>query len=153
MRSARQLGWVWVGGGAAALVAVHWPENRRATTPTVAPLHGMIVAANMNDNTASIKEAVMDSGPMPTAPTGNGPHEVAVSHNGRLAVVSNYGVRGAPGNSLTVINLAVSAARLVAFARSILGNYHNPHGSAFLPGEYLAARYVARHAGGHYLST
>jgi len=37
--------------------------------------------------------------------TGNGPHEVAVSPDGRTAVACNYGTRGAPGRTLTVIDL------------------------------------------------
>lgn len=125
------LGLVWVGGGAVLLAACASGGSKSAA-PTVAPLHGLIVAANMNDNTASI----IDPGSkrtIATLPTGTGPHEVAVSHNGRLAVVSNYGVRGAPGNSLTVINLASTPP---AVLRTIdLGNYRNPHGSAFLPGD------------------
>lgn len=37
-------------------------------------------------------------------PTGEGPHEVAVSADGRYAFVTNYGAR-TPGNSLSVIDL------------------------------------------------
>ncbi len=37
-------------------------------------------------------------------PTGKNPHEVAVSPNGRSAVVSNYGSQE-PGNSLSVIDV------------------------------------------------
>ena len=36
---------------------------------------------------------------------GVGPHEVAVSPDGKTAVVCNYGNRDEPGNSLSVINL------------------------------------------------
>ncbi len=38
-------------------------------------------------------------------PTGEGPHEVEVSADGKLAFVTNYGARN-PGNSLSVIDLA-----------------------------------------------
>src|SRR4051812_16998051 len=38
-------------------------------------------------------------------PTGEGPHEVALSPDGKTAFVSNYGAR-TPGNSLSVIDLA-----------------------------------------------
>src|SRR5262245_64854443 len=38
-------------------------------------------------------------------PTGEGPHEVAVSADGRTAVVGNYGAQ-TPGSTLSVIDLA-----------------------------------------------
>jgi YVTN family beta-propeller protein len=60
--------------------------------------------------------------------TGVGPHEIAVSRDGQLAVVSNYGQQG-PGNSLTVID-----TRTFSVARTVdLGSYQRPHGIAFLP--------------------
>jgi len=63
-----------------------------------------------------------------TIPTGEGPHEVAVSPDGRTAVVTNYGSRSRPGGSLTVIDVA--AARAV---RTIdVGAGARPHGIAFL---------------------
>ncbi len=61
-------------------------------------------------------------------PTGTGPHEVAVSPDGRLAVVADYGTREAPGKTLTVIDVA--AARVL---RTIaLGTFTRPHGILFL---------------------
>lgn len=60
--------------------------------------------------------------------TGDGPHEVVVSGDGRRAVVTNYGAATA-GNSLTVVDLATAAARTVA-----LGEHGRPHGVRFLPG-------------------
>jgi DNA-binding beta-propeller fold protein YncE len=95
---------------------------------------GTVIVANMGDNTATLLD-VASRRVVATLPTGNGAHEVAVSHDGRWAVVSNYGVRGAPGNSLTVID--VPAAVVV---RTIdLGEFRRPHGSAFLPGDSLLA--------------
>jgi len=97
-----------------------------------APLRGTLVATNMNDNTAT----VIDLGTrrtIATLPTGAAPHEVAISHDGRWAVVSNYGPRPTPGNSLTVIDLA---APVPVVTRTIdLGQYQRPHGSVFLPGD------------------
>jgi len=67
-----------------------------------------------------------------TVPVGAGPHEVAVSPDGRWAVVSIYGERGAPGNSLSVIDLAMATP---AVSRTIdLGQYTRPHGVAFVLG-------------------
>lgn len=60
--------------------------------------------------------------------TGDGPHEVAVSPDGKTAVVANYGQRGAPGNSLTVIDLPAKAA----VGTIDLGDYRRPHGIVYL---------------------
>ena len=91
---------------------------------------GTVIVANMGDNTATLLD-VASKRVVATLPTGNGAHEVAVSHDGRWAVVSNYGVRGAPGNTLTVIDVpAASVARTID-----LGDFKRPHGSAFLPGD------------------
>lgn len=63
-----------------------------------------------------------------TLPTGEGPHEIEVSPDGRTAVVADYGVRGAPGNTLTVID--VPHAEVV---RTIdLGPNKRPHGMRWL---------------------
>jgi DNA-binding beta-propeller fold protein YncE len=57
---------------------------------------------------------------------------VAVSPDGRWAVVSLYGDRTAPGNSLAVIDLAASPP---VVSRTIdLGQYTRPHGMAFAVG-------------------
>jgi YVTN family beta-propeller protein len=40
------------------------------------------------------------------APTGEGPHEVVATTDGKLAVVSNYGSGPAPGHTLSVIDIA-----------------------------------------------
>jgi DNA-binding beta-propeller fold protein YncE len=64
-------------------------------------------------------------------PTGAGPHEVALSSNGAIAVVTDYG--GQPRRTLTVIN--VPGQRVM---RTIdLGQYTAPHGIVFLPGDSL----------------
>lgn len=95
---------------------------------------GTIVVSNMNDSSATIVDA--STGVVrATVRTGKGPHEVAGSHDGKWAIVTNYGVRGAPGNTLTVIDVARAAV-----ARTIdLGAYQRPHGARFLPGDTLLA--------------
>ncbi len=60
--------------------------------------------------------------------TGVGPHEVAVSPDGTIAVVGNYGARE-PGHTLSVIDLAAQSVVKVID----LVQYHRPHGIAFLP--------------------
>jgi YVTN family beta-propeller protein len=95
---------------------------------TARPAEDLLLVANKEDATLSIVQ-VASRRTLAVVPTGAGPHEVSTSPDGRWAVVSNYGIKGQPGNSLTVVDLA---ARSVA--RTIdLGEYHRPHGSAFLP--------------------
>jgi YVTN family beta-propeller protein len=95
---------------------------------------GTLVVSNMSDNTATILDAASGR-VLATVPTGEGPHEVAISHDGKWALVSNYGVRGAPGNTLTVIDVArAEAARTITIA-----GHQRPHGMAFFPGDTLVA--------------
>jgi DNA-binding beta-propeller fold protein YncE len=95
---------------------------------------GTLVASNMNDNTATVLDA--GSGTvLATLPTGEAPHEVAISHSGRWAAVSNYGVRGKPGSTITVIDIA----QLVVVRTLSLTGYQRPHGMAFFPGDTVLA--------------
>jgi DNA-binding beta-propeller fold protein YncE len=95
---------------------------------------GTLVVSNMNDHTATIIDAASGR-VLATLPTGEGPHEVLASRDGRWALVSNYGVRGKPGNSITVIDVARAAV-----ARTIdLREHQRPHGMALLPGDTLIA--------------
>jgi YVTN family beta-propeller protein len=93
---------------------------------------GTLVIANKSDHTVSL--VALPSGEVQaTLPTGNGPHEVVVSPDAAIAVITDYGA-GTPGNSLTVIDLK---ARKVA--RTIdLGEHRRPHGMAWLPGGRVA---------------
>ncbi|MFC3551221.1 beta-propeller fold lactonase family protein [Lysobacter cavernae] len=60
--------------------------------------------------------------------TGQGPHEIAVSADGRLALVSNYGA-AAPGHSLSVLDLHDGKS-----PRTLdLGEHGRPHGMRWLP--------------------
>ena len=70
-------------------------------------------------------------------PTGEGPHEVAVSSDGRLAVVSDYGARQ-PGSTLTVVDLTtrtVARTLQLSFAEGKL--LLRPHGLAFVDDEHV----------------
>jgi DNA-binding beta-propeller fold protein YncE len=99
-------------------------------TVTAAAQTGTLIVSNMNDNTATVLD-VATRRTLGTLPTGEGPHEVAASHDGRWAIVTNYGVRGKPGSTITVIDV-----EHVAVARTIdLHEYQRPHGAAFLPGD------------------
>ena len=97
------------------------------TTPSIVDADTLVVL-NKAEATASLID--LESGTVrATLPTGQGPHEAAVSPDGRLALVGNYGSRGAPGSSLTVID--VQGARIVKTID--LGEYRRPHGLLWLP--------------------
>lgn len=102
-----------------ALLAAGWAAPAGA---------GTLLVANKSDATLSLVD-VDTRNVRATLPTGPGPHEVAVSPDGRLALVANYG--GAEGGStLTVVELP--AARV---ARTLdLAPHRRPHGVVVLPG-------------------
>jgi YVTN family beta-propeller protein len=94
----------------------------------------LLLVANKSAHNVS----VLDLGTgktLATIPTGHGPHEVAVSADGSLALVTNYGERSKPGSSLTVIDVAKRAA-----VRTIdLGKHRRPHGVVFFGDGHRAA--------------
>src|SRR5262244_345004 len=111
--------------GAALAASSAWGQERP---------RGTVIVSNMSDNTTMLVDA--ESGRrLATLPTGEGPHEVAVSHDGRRAVVSNYGVRGKPGSSLTLVDVE----KLDTIRTIDLRDYQRPHGIVFLPGDTLLA--------------
>ena len=104
-----------------------------APDTTRAPEGALLLVANKQEASLSIID--LGSGKLAgTVPTGQGPHEVAVTSDGRWAVVANYGAQ-TPGNSLTVVDL-----RARSVARTIdLAEYRRPHGIVVLPGDSLVA--------------
>jgi len=102
--------------------------------PAQSPHHGTLITTNKGAASASLVD--LATGRMLIElPTGTGPHEVAATRDGRIAVVSDYGAPGAGGNTLTVID--VPGRRVV---RTVdLGSYTRPHGIAFMPGDTLIA--------------
>lgn len=109
-----------------------------------APAGDVLLVGNKQDNDLSVIE-IASGRTVARVPTGLGPHEVAVSPDGRWAVVANYGAQQ-PGNTLTVIDLEKLKGALapeggaVAVSATIdLGDYRRPHGLAFFPdGKRLA---------------
>jgi len=93
---------------------------------------GTLLVLNKSDDTVSLLDPVSKES-MATLPTGAGPHEVAVSPDGRIAVISNYGPTG-DGNTLSVIDVA---ARKVLKTID-LGKHRGPHGIAWLRGNQVA---------------
>lgn len=95
--------------------------------PTVPAVAGTLVVANKSEATVSLVDTET-SEIRAALPTGNAPHEVDVSPDGRLALVGNYGTREEPGSSLTVIDIEASEV-----LKTIeLDGYSRPHGIVFL---------------------
>jgi DNA-binding beta-propeller fold protein YncE len=100
-----------------------------------------LVVANKAEATVSLID--LEQGDVvATLGTGEGPHEVGISPDGRLALVTNYGTRDGAGNSLTLIDIA--AARV---EKTIdLGDYSKPHGVEWLDNERAAVTVEANKA-------
>ncbi|MCK4337437.1 MAG: YncE family protein [Candidatus Aminicenantes bacterium] len=96
-------------------------------------LNGTLVVLNKSEATVTLIS--LETGkPVAVLGTGIGPHEVAVSPDGKTAVVCNYGER--PLSTLTVINIE----RKRPLNTIHLGEYQAPHGIEFLPdGEHIIA--------------
>ena len=118
-------------GVVVAMIGCRAGANTAAGSPAAS---GTVVVSNMNGNTATLLDA-RTLATLATVPTGRAPHEVAISHDGRWALVSNYGTRDAPGNTITVIDVdARNVARTIE-----LSDVRRPHGMVFLPGDTVLA--------------
>ena len=94
---------------------------------------GTLIVVNKGAASASIVD-VTTGQILKTLPTGEGPHEVVVSADGSVAVVTDYGARSG-GNTLTVIDVPG-----LAVVRTIdLGEHRRPHGIDFMPGDEVVA--------------
>lgn len=92
---------------------------------------GVLIVANKSDNTVNLIDR--QSGEiLSTIETGLEPHEVEVTHDGKYAVITNYGNRELPGNSLSVINIE----KAVNEKTIDLGEHTRPHGMIFLKNSY-----------------
>lgn len=98
------------------------------------PLTGTVIVTNKAPSTATLVD-IASGVTLATLPTGDGPHEIVTSRDGRTAVVTDYGTGPAPGGTLTVID--VPGLRVVHTIP--LGGYRRPHGIVFLPGDSTVA--------------
>jgi YVTN family beta-propeller protein len=89
-----------------------------------------LLVLNKFENTLAILDPV-DYHVIARVPTGDAPHEVAASTDGRLAFASNYGTGPAPGNSLSVIDLSSQKE----IRRVDLGALQRPHGLFYSHGK------------------
>ena len=80
-----------------------------------------LLVANNGENTVALIDDKTGA-VLKTLPTGEGPHEIAVSRDGRFAYVADSGAPTKPGNTITVIDLA---------KRGLAGKFtlgeHQPH--------------------------
>lgn len=94
---------------------------------------GTLLVGNKSDDTVDLIDLATGES-YATLPTGNAPHEIAVSPDGRTAVVTDYGDRETPGSTLTVVDLrAVEVVRTIA-----LGEHTRPHGVVWLSDRKIA---------------
>jgi YVTN family beta-propeller protein len=110
---------------AAVLCAISWPDPLRADDT------GILVVLNKSEASASILD-LRTGEEIARLPTGSGPHEVAVSADGTIGVVADYGTER-PGNTLTVLDLTSREAR----STIDLGEHARPHGILFLDGNRI----------------
>jgi YVTN family beta-propeller protein len=101
-------------------------ENARPDAPARA---GLLVVANQQGASATIVDAATMK-TIATVPVGVGPHEAAVSPDGRWAVITNYGNRDTIGNTLSIIDLQASTPVVTRIID--LGEDKRPHGAAFI---------------------
>lgn len=129
------------------LIAVSTQLARTQDPPAVpaAPSHqDRLLVCNKADHSLSIYDPATRK-ELAVLPTGQGPHEVAVSPDGRTAVVSDYGAQ-LPGSTLTVIDvLAAKVLRTIALTEPVAEplaepkarTYLRPHGSGFVDSTHL----------------
>ena len=86
----------------------------------------------LNKDEATISFVAPDDGKtIARVPTGQAPHEVVASGDGRFAFVTNYGTGPAPGSTLSVIDIAARKE----VRRVDLGALRRPHGIVWAAGK------------------
>ena len=95
---------------------------------------GTILVANMNDDSVWLIDAETGTH-RATIETHIAPHEIAISSDGRVAAVTNYGDERGPGNVIQFIDIA---AGTVTHEISIEG-YERLHGAAFMEDDEVLA--------------
>ncbi len=100
-----------------------------------------LAVANKAEATVSLID-LASGNVVATLATGEGPHEIGISPDGRFALVTNYGTRDRGGNSLTLIDIpAASVLKTID-----LGAYGRPHGVEWLDDESAAVTVEANKA-------
>ncbi len=105
--------------------ALLFAATSTAQTPTPSPA---LLVLNKSANQLAIVDPATNQ-VVARIDTGEGPHEVVASADGKLAFVTNYGAK-TPGHSLTVIDLVAQKE----IHRVDLGPLGRPHGILFADG-------------------
>jgi YVTN family beta-propeller protein len=108
------------------LILVGNPVAVRGQTPTPWPA---LLVLDKEDNMLSIIDPTT-SKTVARIPTGEGPHEITVSDDGKMAFVANYGGR-TPGNAISMMDLVAQKE----LRRVDLGALRRPHGIVFAEGK------------------
>src|SRR5262245_49983642 len=101
-----------------------------ATHAIVAQSSARLLVLNKEDATLSIVDP-RSGNVLGTVPTGEGPHELAVSSDGKIAFASNYGTGPAPGHTISMIDIAAKNE----LRRIDVAPLSRPHGLAFAAGK------------------
>lgn len=83
----------------------------------------VLVVLNKSDDTVSLLNPKSGES-LATIAVGHAPHEVAVTRDGRVAYVANYGDRAAPGRTISVLDLV----KRKVVSTIDLGEHRRPHG-------------------------
>src|SRR5579872_916478 len=132
MDSIRRENVICKAAGVALLVQFFAAASVLAAAETPSPA---LLVLNKEDNTLAIVDPATGK-VAGLVPTGESPHEVTVSSDGKFAFVGNYGAQ-TPGKTISVIDLAAQKE----VRRVDLGPLRRPHGVFFADGKlYFTAQ-------------
>ena len=127
-----------------AAAAVQARGLQAQTSAAQAAANSTLLILNKIDNTLAIVDP-LSLRVLGKVPTGEGPHEVVASADGRTAYVANYGTQAKVGNSISIIDIASRRE----IKRVELGPLLRPHGIVLSNGKvYFTAevnRVIARY--------
>lgn len=103
--------------------------------------NGLLLVLNKFENNLAFVDPVALK-VIATVPTGDSPHEIIVSDDGKLAFVANYGSQQ-PGNSLSVIDITARKE----IRRVNLGALYKPHGLVYQQGKVYFTSELSRNVG------
>jgi YVTN family beta-propeller protein len=101
-----------------------------ASTPTAQRAPARLLVLNKEDATLAVVDPVSGT-VLGRVPTGQQPHELVASTDGRLAFASNYGTGPAPGHTISMIDIASQKE----LRRIDVAPLSRPHGLAFANGK------------------
>jgi DNA-binding beta-propeller fold protein YncE len=120
------------------LASITLPAATQQTSSDLPPATDRLLVCNKVEHTVSIF-AIAERKEIAVLPTGDSPHEVAVSPDGRTAIVSNYGGQK-PGHTLTIVDVvAAKVLRTVELPQPGEQDkfFLRPHGVQFVSNEQV----------------